>query len=363
MELLEQIAWGAGMSKVMLTVFTENVPALAFYSKLGYRLDETSPDFSPASGNCSPLELARSAGGGGSSRCSPELGASAPTAAGVAHSGARSASGSPAAGGGTAVSSGMAVSSGSGSAGGAGSGEGSGSGYHILSKRLPLDWRQQVQEAQGAQQQQQEAQLGEQQQQQAHVQVASAVHQAQEEQQPQDQSPQPQPQQPVPLQQAVEVVDAGAAALPGAVAASPAAVRAEEAEAEDPGSRKKQRTHDTPGAAGVGRSASCGPEQEASAEGAAQHDGAATAGHDLSRNCTPAPITARISAGAGAAAVGACTDEQEHTEQVLTGAAAPIAAQPVQDGEAAVGGMAMDGACNSDGVAAVEQVPNSGHYD
>lgn len=360
--VLRTQAWGAGMSKVMLTVFTENVPALAFYSKLGYRLDETSPDYSPASGNCSPLELAHSAGGGGSSRCSPELGAAAAvTATGTGCSGNRSASGSPEGGGSAAVSSSMAVSSGS--AGGAGSGEGSGSGYHILSKRIPSDWREEVRLQQEAQQQRdvQRAEV----QQQVAVRNVAPGHQAHEEHQvhQQGQSPQPLPQQLAPLRQAVEAVAAMAeAALPvAAAAASPAAVCAPEAEAEEPGSRKKQRVSCTPDVTGAGRSGSCGPELEDRAEGAAQSDVAATAGHDLSRNGTPVPMVIHegtgAGSGAGAAAAGTSSTEQEKAEQVKPGAAEPAAVPPAQDGEAAGAGMKICGACSSNGAAAAEHIP------
>ncbi|EFJ48824.1 hypothetical protein VOLCADRAFT_104565 [Volvox carteri f. nagariensis] len=51
MELTEQIAWGSGMSKLVLTVFCENTAAVAFYRKLGYVLDETSPDYCPSGSN------------------------------------------------------------------------------------------------------------------------------------------------------------------------------------------------------------------------------------------------------------------------------------------------------------------------
>eukprot|EP00198_Chlamydomonas_reinhardtii_P013340 XP_001702677.1 predicted protein [Chlamydomonas reinhardtii] len=298
MELLEQIAWGAGMSKVMLTVFTENVPALAFYSKLGYRLDETSPDYSPASGNCSPLELAHSAGGGGSSR-----------------------------------------------------------------KRIPSDWREEVRLQQEAQQQRdvQRAEV----QQQVAVRNVAPGHQAHEEHQvhQQGQSPQPLPQQLAPLRQAVEAVAAMAeAALPvAAAAASPAAVCAPEAEAEEPGSRKKQRVSCTPDVTGAGRSGSCGPELEDRAEGAAQSDVAATAGHDLSRNGTPVPMVIHegtgAGSGAGAAAAGTSSTEQEKAEQVKPGAAEPAAVPPAQDGEAAGAGMKICGACSSNGAAAAEHIP------
>ncbi|KAG2448673.1 hypothetical protein HYH02_006030 [Chlamydomonas schloesseri] len=345
MELLEQIAWGAGMSKVMLTVFTENRPALAFYSKLGYRLDETSPDYSPASGHCSPLQLARSAGagngsGGAGSRCSPELGMAAAAAAAVAAAGAvgggsgsRRASGSPDGGGGTTVSSSMAVSSGSGSAGGTGSGEGGGSGYHILSKRLPPDWGTEVR-------------LRHQVLQQAPPQDPGPVLQAREEQpqtkpqqeEEEEEEPPPhaeglalQPQTLFPLQQPTAGVAATAAVVNSPVAAevSPAAVRAGEAEAQEPGSRKKQRTHDTPpDMAGAGRSASCGPEHEGLAPDTGQHEGAAVAGHDLSRNGTPTPIATLACAGKGVGAIGSLGIEQQvQAEQarlvVLEQAAAP----------------------------------------
>lgn len=33
------------MAKVMLTVFKDNAAALALYKKLGYQIDETSPDY------------------------------------------------------------------------------------------------------------------------------------------------------------------------------------------------------------------------------------------------------------------------------------------------------------------------------
>lgn len=43
MELLEVLAASAGMSRVMLTVMSENEAALRMYARLGYSLDDSSP--------------------------------------------------------------------------------------------------------------------------------------------------------------------------------------------------------------------------------------------------------------------------------------------------------------------------------
>ncbi|GLI59455.1 hypothetical protein VaNZ11_001334 [Volvox africanus] len=124
MELVEQIAWGAGMSKLMLTVFAENSPAVAFYQKLGYELDETSPDYCPTgnTGRHSSMGHGSSSSAGG---------------------------GSSGAGGGSINAGGF--SSGTGTMGGASSSlcsfngcsgsqtdsAGAGCGYHIMSKHAP----------------------------------------------------------------------------------------------------------------------------------------------------------------------------------------------------------------------------------
>lgn len=43
MQVVELVAWRAGMDKVVLTAFADNAPALRFYERLGYELDETDP--------------------------------------------------------------------------------------------------------------------------------------------------------------------------------------------------------------------------------------------------------------------------------------------------------------------------------
>lgn len=45
MNLLEIFAMKMSMAKIMLTVFKSNTKAIAFYKKLEYKIDETSPDY------------------------------------------------------------------------------------------------------------------------------------------------------------------------------------------------------------------------------------------------------------------------------------------------------------------------------
>ncbi|KXZ48606.1 hypothetical protein GPECTOR_26g509 [Gonium pectorale] len=68
MELAEQIAWAAGMGKVVLTVFSENAPAIGFYVKRGYTLDETSPDYSEEAADAF-VSQRRVRGGGSGGSC------------------------------------------------------------------------------------------------------------------------------------------------------------------------------------------------------------------------------------------------------------------------------------------------------
>nr|CAG4649882.1 EOG090X0MNC [Scapholeberis mucronata] len=44
LQILELMAFRAGLSKVILTVFSHNPNAIAFFKKLGYSLDDTSPE-------------------------------------------------------------------------------------------------------------------------------------------------------------------------------------------------------------------------------------------------------------------------------------------------------------------------------
>ncbi|GFR41919.1 hypothetical protein Agub_g2711 [Astrephomene gubernaculifera] len=139
MELTEQIAWAAGMHKVMLTVFRDNTAAVRFYRRLGYQLDETSPDYSEE-GESSPAA--------GDDGCG---------SAGVDNGG-----------------------NGSGS-GGSEEKEDAGCGYHIMSKRRPpLPQKK-------SQQQRHQAQVQQQQEQQHQCCLQEHLKQAQDEALPLDQ--------------------------------------------------------------------------------------------------------------------------------------------------------------------------------
>ncbi|GLC68754.1 hypothetical protein PLESTF_000733200 [Pleodorina starrii] len=131
MELAERIAWGAGMSKLVLTVFCENTAAVAFYLKLGYDLDETSPDYCHGSSTSSGARI----GGSGSegSSCMGGTGGGGSTAAG----------GSDGSGSGSGGRS--CASSFTGGSGSQADSAGAGCGYHILSKRAPAGGAQQGQ--------------------------------------------------------------------------------------------------------------------------------------------------------------------------------------------------------------------------
>ncbi len=123
------------MSKVILTVFTCNVPALAFYRKLGYSLDETSPDYvdpnsTNHSGGSGHGHLQPGSGSGGSCGSGPGRG-SGGARCGYGASGGGSGSGSGSGGSGTSS---LAASGGSTFSSPDGPGNG-GPGYHILSKR------------------------------------------------------------------------------------------------------------------------------------------------------------------------------------------------------------------------------------
>ncbi|GIL77328.1 hypothetical protein Vretimale_3027 [Volvox reticuliferus] len=120
MELAEQIAWGAGMSKLMLTVFSENTPAVAFYQKLGYELDETSPDYCPSGGH-SIVGPGSSSSAGGS----------------ISGAGGSSNLGGLSSGTGTTGRASSSLCSFNGCSGSQTDSAGGGCGYYIMSKRAP----------------------------------------------------------------------------------------------------------------------------------------------------------------------------------------------------------------------------------
>lgn len=118
-------AWGAGMSKVMLTVFIENAAAVGFYRKLGYDLDETSPDYCSGSS-----KGARSSAGGGSGSTGTES-----SGAGSTHCKRNSSDGGS--GGSSSMCSFNDIHGGSHGSQTDSGAAGVNCGYHIMSKRVP----------------------------------------------------------------------------------------------------------------------------------------------------------------------------------------------------------------------------------